>query len=105
MFHTCDPSRTVHVHPHIIRSNENAVPRVKTHSNANGEARGPGMGGEAPLRRDRGSDGSGSAGERGKKRIAFSAHFGPGGRGKRLPDDQLVLIPTGQGTMLRILHT
>jgi len=98
----CDPSRTVHIHPHVIRSAEDAVSGVKTHSNANGAARRPGVGGEAPLRRDRGSDCSRSAGERGEKRIAFSAHFGPAGHGKCLPNNQLVLLPDGSVTIAQL---
>ena len=99
---TCDPSRTVHVHPHIIRSDEDGVSCVKTHSNANGAARRPGVGGEALLRRDRGSECSRSAGEGDEKRIAFSAHFGPAGRGNCLPNDQLVLLPDGGVTIAQV---
>ena len=60
------------------------------------------MGGEASLRGDRGSDCSRSAGERSEKGIAFSAYFGPAGRGKCLPDDQLMLLPDGSVTIAQL---
>ena len=99
-----DPRAPVHVDSDIVVPARNPLARVQTHPDPQGRARGPVVGGQAPLGRHRGLNGLHRIGEHDEEGVPLGADLHPAGFGGGSANDRGVLVPDHRVTIAELLE-